>query len=309
LSYCIIISTYHVSHIFYLLSSIVIFTPIIQISCTNTEFNLHIITNEISKKIKPGKKKRGDGRDEIIGTARLHQNMYSNHLDSKRSAIVWMPPGYKRIRNAHKRYPVLFMHDGQNIIDPKTSFAGRDWRVDETVSKLSKAKKMKEIIVVGIYNTPDRMDEYSDSKKGEQYLKFIVNELKPFIDSNYRTLRQRENTAIMGSSMGGLISFIACWRYDNVFSMAGCMSSSFYHDEEKIFDMINENNRPKNNIKFYIDHGEDGLIRGQRMYVKLTELGYVIGKDLDYFYAPQAEHTESAWADRLERPLLFFFGN
>jgi predicted alpha/beta superfamily hydrolase len=235
--------------------------------------------------------------------------MYSHHLDGKRTAIIWLPPGYKRLRNAQKKYPVLYMHDGQNILDPKTSFAGTDWRVDETVSKLARSKKMKEIIVVGIYNTPDRLEEYSDSENGEKYLKFIVSELKPFIDSKYRTVPQREHTAIMGSSMGGLISFIAGWRYSDVFSMAGCMSSSFYHNGEKIFDMISENSGPKKRVKFYIDHGEDGLIRGQKMYVKLTELGYVIGKDLDYFYAPNAEHTESAWADRLERPLLFFFGN
>ena len=269
---------------------------------------MHLITNDSHQKEKSGKKKRGAGRDEIVGISRLQENMYSKYLDSKRTVIVWMPPGYKRLRNALKRYPVLYMHDGQNLIDPNTSFAGTDWRVDETVSRLSKAKKMKDIIVVGIYNTTDRLHEYSDSVKGEKYLKFIINELKPFIDSKYRTFPERENTAIMGSSMGGLISFIAGWRYDNVFSMAGCMSSSFYHNHEKVFGMINENNGLKKNVKFYIDHGEDGLIRGQKMYVKLTELGYVIGKDMDYFYAPGAEHTESAWADRLERPLLFFFG-
>ena len=270
---------------------------------------MHQVMDELSKKVKHRKKKHSHGRDEIVGTARLHKNMHSHHLDDKRSVIVWLPPGYKRLRNAHKTYPVLYMHDGQNIIDPKTSFAGKDWRVDETVSKLVKSRKMKEIIVVGIYNSPARLEEYSDSEKGKKYLKFIVNELKPFIDSKYRTMPEREHTAIMGSSMGGLISFIAGWRYSDVFSMAGCMSSSFYHDNEKIFDMISENSGPKKRVKFYIDHGEDGLIRGQKMYVKLTELGYVIGRDMDYFYAPNAEHTESAWADRLARPLLFFFGN
>jgi len=270
---------------------------------------LHLIMEESSKKVAHSKKKRSHGRDEIIGTANIHEDIFSLHLDGKRTAIVWLPPGYKRLRNFHKTYPVLYMHDGQNIIDPHTSFAGKDWRVDETVSRLTRAKRMKEIIVVGIYNTPERLAEYSDSEKGEKYLNFIIEELKPFIDSNYRTIPQREFTAIMGSSMGGLISFIAGWRYSDTFSMAGCMSSSFYHDDEKVFKMIRENNGPKNKVKFYIDHGEDGLIRGQKMYVKLTELGYVIGKDMDYFYAPKAEHTETAWAERLERPLLFFFGN
>ena len=200
------------------------------------------------------------------------------------------------------------MHDGQNIIDPKTSFAGKDWRVDETVVRLVKARKIHEIIVVGIYNTEDRLEEYSYSERGHEYLNFIVDELKPFIDSNYRTMSDRWHTAIMGSSMGGLISFIAGWMHDDVFSMAGCLSSSFYFDNEKVFELINNYEGPRKKVKFYIDHGEDGLLRGQKMFCRLTELGYVIGKDVDYFYAPGAEHNETAWAERLDRPLKFFFG-
>ncbi len=260
------------------------------------------------KSLKSLKRKRGLGRDEIVGTARILTDFHSEHLDNYRNIIIWLPPGYKKLRNVQKKYPVLYMHDGQNLIDPQTSFTGKDWRVDETAVKLSKAKRMEEIIVVGIYNTADRLEEYSDTEKGDRYLKFIVDELKPFIDNNYRTLPQRECTAIMGSSMGGLISFIAGWKYYDVFSMAGCMSSSFYYDNEKVFDIINPLGRPKKNVKFYIDHGEDGLIRGQKIFYRLTELGYVIGKDIDYYYAPNAEHNETAWAERLERPLLFFFG-
>ncbi|HEY7751748.1 MAG TPA: alpha/beta hydrolase-fold protein, partial [Ignavibacteriaceae bacterium] len=182
------------------------------------------------------------------------------------------------------------------------------WRVDETITRLTKSRKMKEIIVVGIYNSPDRLEEYSYSEKGRKYLRFIVEELKPFIDKNYRTHPQRENTAIMGSSMGGLISFIAGWIYDSVFSMAGSLSSSFYYDNEKVFELIKNFDGPRKKVKFYIDHGEDGLIRGQKMFCELTKMGYVIGKDIDYYYAPGAEHHETAWAERLERPLLFFFG-
>ncbi len=264
--------------------------------------------NEFGKGLQSMKKKRGLGRDEIVGTARILTDFNSKHLDNYRNIIIWLPPGYNKLRNVQKKYPVLYMHDGQNLIDPKTSFTGKDWRVDETVVKLSKAKRMEEIIVVGIYNTSDRLEEYSDSEKGDLYLKFIVDELKPFIDNNYRTLPQRECTAIMGSSMGGLISFIAGWKYYDVFSMAGCLSGSFYYDNEKVFDIINPLGRPKKKVKFYIDHGEDGLIRGQRMFCRLTELGYVVGKNIDYYYAPNAEHNETAWAERLERPLLFFFG-
>jgi predicted alpha/beta superfamily hydrolase len=265
-------------------------------------------TGESGNRIHIMKKKKNPGRDEIIGTVELHENIYSRHLDSERTMIVWLPPKYKRLKNAEKKYPVLYMQDGQNLFDPKTSFAGKDWRVDETVVKLVKAGLMKEIIVVGIYNSEDRLEEYSDSEKGDKYLKFLIEEVKPFVDSVYRTLPGRENTAIIGSSMGGLASFLTAWKHPEIFSMAGCMSSSFYYNDEKVFKMLDEHSGSKKPVKFYIDHGEDGLIRGQKMFCRLTQMGYVIGSDLDYYYSPGAEHNESSWAERLERPLLFFFG-
>lgn len=260
---------------------------------------------EIPRK-KRAKKKRCEGKDTIVGKVKYHREVFSDVLGNKRDFFVWLPPSYNKYKN--KKYPVLYMHDGQNLIDPKAAYAGTDWRVDETTTKLIKEHKLKEIIVVGVYNTDERIEEYSDSEKGNNYLKFLVEELKPFVDSKYRTINDRKNTAIMGSSMGGLISFLAAWKYPNVFSMAGCMSSSFYFNDEKVFKMIDNYEGPKMHIKFYIDHGEDGLLRGQKMFCKLTRMGYVIGSDLDYFYAPGAEHHESEWAHRLERPLLFFFG-
>jgi predicted alpha/beta superfamily hydrolase len=251
------------------------------------------------------KKKRTDTK-AIIGNVEFHREIYSKILDKKRDFFVWLPPGYNL--NPSKSYPVLYMHDGQNLIDPKISYAGKDWQVDETVTRLIKEYKIKEVIVVGIYNTGDRLEEYSDTEKGEKYLKFLIEELKAFVDSKYKTLPDPNNTAIMGSSMGGLASFLAAWKHPEVFSMAGCMSSSFYYNDDKVFKMLDEYSGPKKHIKFYIDHGEDGLVRGQKMFCKLTQMGYIIGTDLDYYFAPGAEHNESEWAKRLERPLLFFFG-
>ena len=251
------------------------------------------------------KKKRTDTK-AIIGNVEFHREIYSKILDKKRDFFVWLPPGYNL--NPSKSYPVLYMHDGQNLIDPKISYAGKDWQVDETVTRLIKEYKIKEVIVVGIYNTGDRLEEYSDTEKGEKYLKFLIEELKAFVDSKYKTLPDPNNTAIMGSSMGGLASFLAAWKHPEVFSMTGCMSSSFYFNDDKVFKMLDEYPGPKKHIKFYIDHGEDGLVRGQKMFCKLTQMGYIIGTDLDYYFAPGAEHNESEWAKRLERPLLFFFG-
>lgn len=259
--------------------------------------------------IKKTRRKPGDEITEVIGKVEYHKEFYSALLENKRDIVVWMPQGYDAIKNKNKKYPVLYMHDGQNILDPKTSYIGKDWRVDETVTKLIRQKRIKEIIVVGIYNTPDRLDEYSWSEKGQKYLQFITSELKPIIDATYRTLPDKENTAIIGSSMGGLISFYAAWNYPEIFSMAGCMSSSFYYNNDKSIKTVEEYSGTKKHIKLYIDHGEDGAVRGQKMFVELSKKGYVIGQDIDYYYAPGAEHNEKEWAVRLERPLLFFFKN
>jgi len=264
-----------------------------------------IITEEMVKKVNRIFKKKRSDRVKIIGDVRYHRKIYFTHLDNKRDIIVWLPPSYKE--DLKRSYPVLYMHDGQNIMDPKTSYAGMDWRVDEILTKLISHKKIQEIIVVGIYNTKERLGEYSDTEKGHRYVKFIVEELKPFIDSEYRTLTGRENTAVMGSSMGGLISFLMAWNHPEVFSKAGCMSSAFYYQDDKAIKMVKDYSGPKKNIKIYIDHGEDGRVYGQKMFCALNAQGYLIGNDIDYYYSPGAEHNEKAWADRLERPLLFFF--
>ena len=248
---------------------------------------------------------KATGRKKIIGNVKYHKNFYSKFLDNERDIIIWLPPSYKKEKG--KNYSVLYMHDGQNIMDPETSYAGVDWRIDETATKLIKKNKIKEIIIVGIYNTKDRFEEYSDSEKGNLYMQFIITELKTFIDTSYRTLTDKNNSALMGSSMGGLISFLIAWKYEDVFAKAACLSSSFYYDDEKAIKLVKDYNGPKKNIKIYIDHGEDGLPRGQKMFGVLTEKGYVIGTDMDYFYDPGAQHNEAAWADRIERPLKFFF--
>ena len=261
------------------------------------------------EEIKKTRRKPGQEIDEVIGKVEYHKEFYSAILDNKRDVVVWMPFGYDSSKNKNKKYPVLYMHDGQNILDPKTAYVGKDWRVDETITRLIKQKKIKEIIVVGIYNTPDRLDEYSWSEKGQKYLQFLSKELKPVIDATYRTLPEKENTAIIGSSMGGLISFYAAWHHPDVFSMAGCMSSSFYYNNDRSIKQVEDYKGPKKHIRFYIDHGEDGNVRGQRMFVELSKKGFVIGQDIDYYYVPGAEHNEKEWAARLERPLIFFFGN
>jgi enterochelin esterase-like enzyme len=161
----------------------------------------------------------------ITGTVEYHRQMRGERLRYARDLIVWLPPSYENQKS--KRYSVLYMHDGQNVIDPRTSYSGFDWHADEVADSLIRTGAIDEIIIVGMYNSPDRIPEYSDSDLGKAYAKFITGTVKPFIDSLYRTNPDREHTAVMGSSMGGLISFLCVWWYPEIFSKAGCLSSVF----------------------------------------------------------------------------------
>ena len=248
----------------------------------------------------------------ITGTVRYHRGLKGAGLRYARDLIVWLPPSYAKDLN--RRYPVLYMQDGQNIIDPKTSFLGDDWRVDEVADSLIRAKMMQEIIVVGIYNSPDRMIEYSDSGLGRVYADFVVNVVKPLIDSAYRTLPDRANTAVMGSSLGGLVSFLFAWWYPDVFSEAGCLSSVFSYNDGKILREVESYNGSRKEIKIYLDcggvAGEATLKPGlDKMTELLGKKGYRDGIDFVHFYDAAAEHNERAWAARIWRPLEFFFGN
>lgn len=247
----------------------------------------------------------------ITGTVKYHRGLKHPKLRHPRDVTVWLPPSYEK--DTRQRYPVLYLHDGQNIIDPSTSFLGADWRVDEVVDSLIRAQKMEEIIVVGIYNTPDRTPEYSDTELGHAYADFVINHLKPMIDSTYRTKPEAKNTAVMGSSMGGLISFLFVWWHPEIFSKAGCLSSAFLVDDDKILKEVRAYTGPKKAIRVYLDDGSEGLEARLKpgydeMVALLLEKGYVKDTDLEYFYDLGAGHDERAWAKRLWRPLGFMFG-
>ena len=247
----------------------------------------------------------------VTGTVRYHPGFYANKLKNERTIVVWLPDGYDQ--KVHQRYPVLYMHDGQNIFDPQTSYLGVDWQIDETADSLIKQGKIKEIIIVGMYNTPDRIEEYADTEKGQAYMEFIINDLKPFIDREYRTLPDRKNTAVMGSSMGGLISFYLVWRYPEIFGQAACLSSSFVWNNGAILKEVKNFAGTKKNIRIYFDNGGVGL-EGKytpyyhRMKNLLVARGFQVGKDLEYFFDEHADHSERAWAKRAWRALIFLFG-
>lgn len=255
-------------------------------------------------------KRKTRGRTEVVGAVQYHHGLVGEGLQYGRDLIVWLPPSYGKSRR--RRYPVLYMHDGQNLFDPAASFLGYDWQADETADALIRKKKMKEIIIVGISSTPDRLSEYSDAPLGRCYARFLVSVVKPFIDATYRTKPDRKNTAVMGSSMGGLISFLLVWRYPEVFSQAGCLSTALARDEDRqLFEEIKVYSGPRKRVRIYLDVGgkEPALIPGYRALVALLrKKGYAKGRDLACFFDRRAVHNERAWANRLWRPLTFMFG-
>lgn len=244
---------------------------------------------------------------QITGTVKYHHNFNGKNL-LDRDIIVWLPPNYEK--DNHKTYDVLYMHDGQNLFDPKTSSFGVDWQVDETVDSLISTKKITPIIIVGIYNTKDRSSEYNPSEKGGDYMKFLVHQLKPFIDQNYRTNTGRNNTIVGGSSMGGIISFALAWEYPEVFSKAICMSPAFKISHiDYVKEVINDQGKKKN-IKLYIDNGGVGLEEQlqpgiDEMLAALKSKGFKDSQDLWWIHDKEAKHFEAAWAKRMPNALLW----
>jgi predicted alpha/beta superfamily hydrolase len=247
---------------------------------------------------------------QITGIVRYHLNIGAAKI-KPRNVIVWLPPFY--FLEEEKRYPVLYMHDGQNLFNPHTSAFKIDWQMDETADSLIRKNLMEEIIIVGIYNTPDRRSEYSENDTGYAYMHFIVDSLKPFIDKYYRTLPDRKHTAVGGSSMGGLISFILAWEYSNVFSKVICMSPAFKYKRFDYVNNVKSYHGKKRKTKIYIDNGGDkidSLIQHgvDEMLLALNEKGFYENEDYYWLKDENAQHHESAWANRIWRALLYMFG-
>ncbi|EEF22348.1 enterochelin esterase, putative, partial [Ricinus communis] len=193
------------------------------------------------------------------GMLRIVDNFASPQLGNSRKLRIYLPPGYDA--NPAQRYPVLYMHDGQNLFDPGTAAFGTAWAIGATVDSLIASGAIQPIIVVGIDNTPDRIAEYTpccDKEHGggklDAYAAFLVDTVKPWVDANLRTLQDREHTAIMGSSLGGIASVYIAQQYPQVFSRAGGVSSSFWWNDQ----MFSKNVPPRQPVKFYLDAGTEG---------------------------------------------------
>ena len=248
---------------------------------------------------------------QITGTIKYHKNFKGRKI-KPRDILVWLPPGYEE--NETARYPVLYMHDGQNAFDPVTSSFGVDWQIDEAADTLIRKGLIEPLIIVAIYNSVERSSEYANNDTGYAYLQFIIEELKPFIDANYRTFPDEDNTAVIGSSLGGLISLILVWEYPEVFSKAACVSPAFKIDRYDYVTEIKNYSGEKKPVKIYIDNGgvgiEEELQPGiDEIISSLENFGYNRGEDYYWFKAEDSEHGEKDWAKRVWRALVFLFGN
>jgi predicted alpha/beta superfamily hydrolase len=261
----------------------------------------------------------------VVGDLKVADGFYSPQLYNRRRLFVYLPPSYAT--EVDRRYPVIYMQDGQNLFDESLSYAG-EWQVDETMEALSQAGI--EAIVVGIANMETRrIDEYSPFKdrrlhkggRGDWYVAFMANTVKPLIDRDFRTLPAREHTGVLGSSMGGLISLYAFFSRADVFGIAGVMSPSLWFAQEAIFSYVKQASFQPG--KLYLDIGthEGGDMRlshrpphkytsryltaARRMRDLLATKGYAEGQLLRYEEEEEALHNEAAWARRLPGALGF----
>lgn len=249
----------------------------------------------------------------------VHSDFESMHVPSKRNITVYTPPGYEL--EPERRYPVLYMHDGQNLIDPEEAFGGVSWAVDETAQAGILSGQIEPLIIVGIHNTPDRLNEYTHVKaekgrmKGhgggaDAYGKMLIEELKPFIDSEYRTKTEREFTGIGGSSLGGLVSMYLGLSHPHVFSRLAVMSpSAWWANNQIIRDVARIGERLPLRIWLDIGKREGPKIKHQVRALKemLLANGWEMGADFAYFEIPEARHEESAWAARFGDVLKFLY--
>lgn len=267
------------------------------------------------------------------GTIESYQDVPSAHV-AARNVDVWLPPGY--LENPRKRYPVLYMHDGQNLFDPSLSYYTQtDWGVDEAMTKGIAEGRLREAIVVGVWSTPLRLQEYMPRKPvtgealptgmasmddlpaasivSDRYLAFLVDELKPFNDATYRTKRGRDDTFVMGSSMGGLISLYAAAEYPQVFGGVGAVSTHWPIGNGISVDWIGAHLPDPRTHRLYFDHGTTTLDAQyapfqQRMDVLVRARGYVEGRNFMSRVFEGAEHSERAWRQRVDVPLEFLLG-
>jgi predicted alpha/beta superfamily hydrolase len=258
----------------------------------------------------------------LTGNIKRHPEFPSKILGNRRDVLVYLPRGYWRL--SRRRYPVLYLHDGQNVFDAATSFSGVEWSMDETAERLIKENLIEPLIIVAVANIGEaRIHEYAPTRgvidakakrkkrsKGlaRKYGHFLINELKPYIDRKYRTKPDAEFTGLGGSSLGGLATLAIGILYPHAFSRLMVMSPSIWWDDFAIYRLV-DSIEQKPPVKIWLDTGtaEPGWEQARELLKRLVEKGWKLPKDLQYMEAQFADHSEAAWAARVEPALQFLF--
>lgn len=255
-----------------------------------------------------------------VETIQLHDAFGSGQHVAPRKISVYLPPDYHR--DTEKRFPVLYLHDGQNLFDPQTSFAGTAWRVDQTAQRLIAQKKIPPLLIVGVDNTGEhRIDEYTPTRargrggKAEAYGQMLIEELKPFIDAHYRTRPERECTGLGGSSLGGLVSLHLGLQRHDVFSRLAVLSPSLWWGNGALLREVEALPR-RLPLRIWLDiggrEGQPYKAHTRRLQDLLLQKGWQKHRqtrraDLRYWEAPQARHDEVSWGARFDKVLQFLF--
>ncbi len=240
--------------------------------------------------------------------------VHSTFVTADRDVVLYLPPSYDE--NPTKRYPLVFMHDGQNLFEPALTFGGVAWEIDAAMDTLVGTSGIEEAIIAGVYNTQDRIYEYTptrdaaydDGGGGGLYMRFLIEELKPMLDSTYRTDGGRAGLA--GSSLGGLVSLYGCWGHPEAFDRCGVFSPSLWWDDNSLETAISSDpatpaTKP---LTIYLDSGDsgqsmDGMVDTAAMRDILVGKGFTLGADLHYVLGAGDAHNETAWAARAPNAL------
>ena len=237
-------------------------------------------------------------------------------LGNARGVWVYLPPTY--LENAAARMPVVYMHDGQNLFDPNAAFGRVTWGVPQAMDSAAGDARFREAIVVGPNNNANRIPEYTPTMdtmygggNGDLYLRMLVEELKPKVDAELRTRPGREDTLLIGSSLGGLITSYAGVRKADTFGFIGVMSPSVWWDNRVLLTFVGQTSATRP-VRVYVDCGDNEATNvvtdTTDLVLAYRALGYVDDSTLKYVVQPGAAHTESAWASRLPGALQFLLG-
>jgi len=253
------------------------------------------------------------GRNSV----QYHPDFPSRFLPHPHALTVHLPPGYDL--HPHLRYPVLYLHDGQNLFDAHTSFAGVPWGCDETAERLVRTGEIGPVIQVGVANSPDRLREYGPSQTegdslADSYARFLIEEARGFINREYRTLPGPQHTGVCGSSMGGLISLYLCRNHPDVFGLCAALSPSLWWDHERLIQEVGDDLAGLANCRTWLDmggregHSEAGMAAMTRRARRLAfHLRKVPAEQFRYMEDENGWHNESAWAARYPEVLRFLF--